>query len=222
MQKKADIPYKQELLRKAVHLTSLLIPVLYIPMSKPLALKILIPIAIVALLGDVLRHFVAPAQTIVKKYFGAMMREHELDENRFILNGATYVLFAACVSIILFPKIIAITAFTVLIISDLSAALIGRKFGNHSFFDKSLEGTLAFIISAILIVFIIGMNAGAPWTFFVAGAAGGIAGGIIEAAAIKLKLDDNFAIPLTVGSLMWALDFLFRNTHTISFVNLLR
>ncbi|HYF03370.1 MAG TPA: dolichol kinase [Patescibacteria group bacterium] len=222
MQKKADIPYKQELLRKSIHLTSLLIPVLYIPMSKSLALKILIPITLVALLGDVIRHFLSPVQTIVKKYFGAMMRQHELDENRFILNGATYVLLAACVSVIIFPKIIAITAFSILIISDLSAALIGRKFGKRPFFDKSLEGTATFVITAISIVLVIGINAGAPWTFFLAGAMGGVAGGIIEAAAIKLRLDDNFAIPLTVGSLMWAMDFLFKNVHHISFVNLLQ
>lgn len=221
MQKKVDIPYRQELLRKAIHLTSLMIPVLYVPMAKSTALKILIPITAAALLGDVLRHFVAPAQDVVKKYFGAMMREHELDENRFILNGATYVLLAACASVILFPKIIAITAFAVLILSDLSAALIGRKFGKHKFFDKSLEGTAAFIISAIAVVCIIGISAGAPRTFFVAGILGGVAGGIVEAAAIKLRLDDNFAIPITMGALMWLADIIFRNMNQQSFLTLL-
>jgi len=221
MQKKTDIPYKQELMRKAIHLCSLLIPVLYIPMSKPTALKILIPITLVAVLSDVLRNYIAPARNFFKTHFGSMMREHELDESRFILSGATYVLLAACVSLIIFPKIIAITAFSILIVSDLSAALIGRKFGRHRFFDKSLEGTSAFIISAIIIVIIIGLNSGAPWTFYCAGIVGAIGGGVIEAASIKLRLDDNFSIPLTVGALMWALEYLLKNVYHHSFVHLL-
>ncbi|MES2765703.1 MAG: dolichol kinase [Bacteroidota bacterium] len=221
MQKKADIPYRQELLRKSIHLCSLLIPVLYIPMDKLLALKILVPITVVAFLADILRNFFAPARAFVNKYFGGMLREHELDEKRFILNGATYVLLAACVAIVAFPKIIAITAFSILIISDMAAALIGRKFGQHSFFDKSLEGTSAFIISGIIIVAIIGVNSNAPWTFYLAGAVGAVAGGVIEAASIKLRLDDNFSIPLTVGSIMWILDIIFKNIYNISFVNLL-
>jgi dolichol kinase len=221
MQKKENIPYKQELMRKAIHLCSLLIPVLYIPMSKETALKLLIPITLVALLSDVLRNYLAPARTFFKTYFGSMMREHELDESRFILSGATYVLMAACVSIFIFPKIIAITAFSILIVSDLSAALIGRKFGVHKFFDKSLEGSSAFILSGIGIVLVIGINSGAPWTYYWAGVVGAIGGGLIEAASIKLRLDDNFSIPLTVGALMWGLEIFFKNAYQISFVNLL-
>lgn len=221
MQKKVEIPYKQELMRKAIHLCSLLIPVLYVPMSKATALKILVPITAVALLADLLRNFSAPARVIVNKYFGGMMRAHELDEKRFILNGATYVLLAACISVVAFPKIIAITAFSILIISDMSAALIGRKFGRHKFFDKSVEGTAAFIISGIFIVGIIGSSTGAPWTFYLAGVIGAIAGGVIEAASIKLRLDDNFSIPITIGSLMWILEIVFKNVYQQSFVNLL-
>ncbi len=221
MQKNADIPYSQELMRKSIHLCSLLIPVLYIPMDKLTALKILVPITVVVFFADILRNFFAPARAFVNKYFGGMLRAHELDEKRFILNGATYVLLAACVAIVAFPKIIAITAFSILIISDMAAALIGRKFGRHGFFDKSLEGTSAFIVSGIIIVAIIGVNSGAPWTFYIAGAIAAIAGGIIEAASIKLRLDDNFSIPLTIGAIMWLADIIFRNIYQLSFVNLL-
>ena len=47
---------------------------------------------------------------------------------------------------------IVLTAFAILIVSDTAAALIGRKFGKHPFHGKSVEGTTAFFISALIVV----------------------------------------------------------------------
>jgi dolichol kinase len=84
--------------------------------------------------------------------FGFLLRQHEVDTGKKNLNGATYVLISALICVIIFPKIFFVTAFTILIISDSLAALIGRKFGRHKLFAKSLEGTLAFFISASIVI----------------------------------------------------------------------
>jgi dolichol kinase len=117
------------------------------------------------------------------------------------------VLISAALSIFIFPKLIAITAFSVLIVSDASSALIGRMYGKHSFIDKSAEGTLAFILSGWIVVLIV-PKAGFGWIEFVIGAIAVVLGGIVEASSVRLRFDDNLAVPATVGFTMWGCYYL--------------
>lgn len=205
MNEHKEISYTQELLRKSIHLLSLGIPLIYSYVDKTTGLWLLLPVTTLFLATDILSHRNGWVRQWVMKYFGGMMRSHELRSDKFLLNGASYVLLSACLCVIIFPKIIAITAFTVLIISDICAALFGRKFGKHKFLDKSLEGTSAFIISAFIVVAIIGNLNHAPWTFYASGMIASVAGGIIENISIRLRMDDNFSIPATIGVIMWIL-----------------
>ena len=122
------------------------------------------------------------------------------------LNGATYVLIAATISVLVFPKVIAVTSFTILIISDLTAALVGKRFGKHRFFGKSLEGSAAFLLSALVVVAIV------PKVEYRAGeyilqAAAAVVGTIVE--ALPISVDDNLSIPLSIGLTMWGAYALF-------------
>ncbi len=202
MIKKNEISYKQEILRKGIHLLSLSIPISYIFFSRETELAILIPMAAVAVLIDVLSKKNFILHDFVYKYFGNMFRQHEL-RGGVVLNGASWVLISAVVCVLIFPKIIMVTGFTILIISDIMAALIGRKYGRRPIFDKSLEGLMAFIISAIAIVIIYGVTFDAPAVYFYAGIAGAVAGGFGEVSSSVLKMDDNLSIPLSVGIVMW-------------------
>lgn len=141
----------------------------------------------------------------MRRIFGNMMRKHELDEQRILLNGATYVLLSALLCVLIFPKIVAITAFAVLIVSDISSALIGRKFGKRKFLDKSLEGTTAFWISSWLVVGVVWALTQAPWQYAATAAVATFIGGIVEAASIRLRMDDNFSIPLSTGIVLWGM-----------------
>ncbi len=198
--------YGTEVIRKGIHLFSLLIPVVYYFIPKSTALAILIPLTLVFGLSDLGRLFVPAIGRVYNMYFGFLLRSHEQNERGRRLNGATYVLFAATVLVLFFPKIIAITAIAVLIISDTSAALIGRRFGRHRFLSKSLEGASAFFVSGLVVVAL------APKVEYAAaeyaiGAAAALLGAVVEASAIGL--DDNLSIPLTVGGVMWLLYLLF-------------
>jgi dolichol kinase len=146
-----------------------------------------------------------------------MIRKHELNED-FKLNGASWVLLSAVFCILVFPKIITVTGFTILIISDISAALFGRKFGKHKIFGKSYEGTLAFIVTAIGAVLFIGYGVSAPWTFFVMGIIAAVVAGIAELISKQIHVDDNLSIPISIGIVMWVGDYLFYHFAQISYL----
>lgn len=204
---KGSIDYKNELLRKTIHLLSLSIPVIYYFITRELALIILVPLVIFSLITDLSRYYFPNFGNLFYKFFGFLLRDHEKDHVKKNLNGATYVLIAAVITVLIFPKVIAITAFAILIVSDISAALIGRRFGKVPFLSKSLEGTLAFFISACIVIFVAPKVAGLPAEYFI-----GFFAAFIGAIAENISYgyaDDNLTIPLSIGATMWILYAIF-------------
>ena len=192
--------YATEVVRKTIHLCSLAIPLVYYWISKAQALSILIPLALVLGVADVARLYHPATGRLYSKYLGFLLRPHERTEHGRKLNGATFVLLSAIICVTIFPKVIVITAFAVLIICDTSAALIGRRFGRHPLFHKSFEGTGAFILSGFIVVALAPKVAWLPAEYAI-GAAAVVVGAIVEASPIPL--DDNLSIPLSTGTLMW-------------------
>ncbi len=212
-----SIDYKSEILRKLIHLFSLSIPVIYYFITKELALTILVPLTLFSLFLDLGRHFIPALKNFFDRTFGFMMREHEKDDKKKNLSGATYVLISATVGIIIFPKIFFITAFAVLILSDIAAALVGRKYGKHKFLAKSLEGTLAFFVMGCIVVLLtpkIKYDITEYLIGFIAVAVGAIAENISYGWA-----DDNFMIPLSVGFTLWLLYYLFLPGYNLVLAN---
>ena len=201
MSENKEISYKNEIIRKCIHLNSLSIPIVYSFISYELALTILIPLTVMSIILDLASKTENFLSKIFFKIFGSIMRSHEVDK-KYTLNGATWVLISAIICIIIFPKVIMVAGFSILIISDASAALFGKKFGKHKLFTKSWEGTGAFIFSACIVVMVVGLLVSAPWTFFAFGALGAIVAGFAEAASSIMKLDDNLSIPLSFGLIM--------------------
>ncbi|MBL1213224.1 MAG: dolichol kinase [Ignavibacteriae bacterium] len=194
------INYKHELLRKSIHLCSLSIPIIYYFVTKELALTILVPLTIFSLILDFGRHVFPPLNKLFTLLFDFMLREHEKDPNKKNLSGASYVLLASTLSILFFPKLFAITGIAVLILGDIAAALIGRKFGKHKFFFKSLEGTLAFFVVSCIVVLLIPKVEGLLLEYiigFIAAAVGALAENLSYGWA-----DDNLTIPISVGLTM--------------------
>ena len=184
---------RYEVARKAIHLSSLSIPVIYWFISRELALLLLIPLFCGFFLIDLLKNFFSPVATWYHNTFDSMLRTHELQGNKAYLNGATHIVMAALLLVLFFPKIIAVAAFTLVAISDTLAAIVGKIFGKHRFGQKSLEGSAAFFLSALLIVSVVpGLN------LFI-GLAMAISATVTEAFMVRIgdfKIDDNLAIPL--------------------------
>jgi dolichol kinase len=187
------LDFRYEFARKAIHLSSLLIPLIYCRISRELALMILTPLTAGFLLVDILKNFVPVISTWYHGTFAPMLRQHELQKDRIHLNGATWITLSAFILIAIFPKMIAVTAFAMVSVSDTMAALVGRKFGKHRFGEKSLEGSLAFFVSAFAIAAVM------PGVLLPAGVVMAIAGTVAEAMDIRIrgfKIDDNITVPM--------------------------
>ena len=197
------IQYRDELFRKSIHLFSLSIPIVYYFITTEAAALILGVLAVSALIIDLGRYLHPETGKIFYKIFGFLLREHELDHNKKNLNGATYVLISALISVLIFPKVIFISAFSILIISDSLAALIGRKFGKRKFLSKSFEGTLTFFVSACIVI-LFTPKVGGFFEEYMIGFIAAFVGAIVENISFKL-VDDNLSIPLSVGFTMWGL-----------------
>ena len=197
------IQYRDELVRKLIHLCSLSMPVIYYFISRDLAIIIIGSLSVFALTLDLGRYFSEGLGKLFYKFFGFMLRKHEMDSRKKNLNGATYVLISALLTVLIFPKVIFINAFAILIISDTMAALIGRKYGRHKFLAKSLEGTLAFFVSAVIVCMLTPKIEGSIVEYGIAIFAAAV-GAIIENISFGWA-DDNLSIPMSIGFTMWAL-----------------
>jgi dolichol kinase len=202
----ATIEYKNEVIRKLIHFLSLSIPVIYFYISKETALYILIPITLIFLMVDIVRYYHPQVGGLFYTIFGFLLRQHERDENKKRLNGATSILLSAIFCVIVFPKLLLVTSFAVLIVSDIASALVGRKFGKRRFLAKSFEGFLAFLISGFIVVFFTPKVELLALEYFI-GFAGVFFGGLAE--SYSFKIDDNISVPISIGAVMWILYALF-------------
>lgn len=191
------IKYNEEIIRKLIHISSLWIPFLYLYSTTALMLKILLPLTIAAISIDFSRKYIPKLNQLIHNLIGNIMRSHEHKS----FAGATYLFISSTLTIAFFSKEIAIFALTILMISDMLAAIIGRKFGKTALFEKSLEGSLSFMISAIFIYyyFITVYNFNLPLKQSILAI---LAATIAELFAKKIHLDDNFAIPLAVSLIL--------------------
>ena len=148
--------FKKELYRKLIHLSSLWIPAL-IYFVKP---EISISIFSIIFVGDVILEYGNYKKWHwARRTFGLLfyraLRNKELKRSHLQLSGGAYVMLAAIACTLLFPSNIAVVAMSVMLISDTCAALFGKAYGMRRLYkNKSLEGTAAFFISALIIMMI--------------------------------------------------------------------
>lgn len=180
-----------ELVRKAIHLASAAIPLLYwFVFDRDLMLKGVSLLALGFLAAEYIRFHHKTGSKVFQRIFGSALREHEQQR----LTGATYVFAGAVLTIFLFPKTIAVPALLTLSISDTLAALVGIPFGRHRFLQKSLEGSLTFFAATLLILLRFYPEQ-LPFLILIALI-------VTLAEAYPLGLDDNFLIPTLTGGLL--------------------
>lgn len=200
--------YRNEVARKFLHMCSFLI-VLFIYFTGKMTACIVIG-ALLALLfiGNtlILSSRFKIINEIKVKYFSFLLREDE----KYGYISSNWFLLGCFLSVLLFPKYIAMLGITVLIFGDAFAALVGMKFGKHKFKNgKSLEGTLGFMAVSFLFLaaFAVVLRLDLPFI-----AASAISIPIVAVAEIyskQLKIDDNLTIPLVFGFSMIFFLFVF-------------
>lgn len=194
-----QIPYSQEVKRKLVHLSSLWMAAALLLLPRAFCVVLFGVMTVLTVLVEYAYYRKVPVITpCYGFFFGRMLRDY--GEGKFHLSGGAPVLAAACFSALLFPKPYSSLAMATMLLADTAAALIGRRFGKHRFFNgKSLEGCLAFFVTGALVMtggfFAFGYP---PWVL-AGGFLGIVAATLLELFNCELHLDDNFTIPLAAG-----------------------
>lgn len=195
-----DKSLKKEFYRKAIHLSSLWIP-LVIYFSTTSFAKTLF--AVLLLMDFVVEYANYRRQSwarwLFAKLFARTLREKETIRASFQATGSMYVLAAALMCTVLFSKPIAIISLTVMLISDTAAALFGKACGTRKLYkNKSLEGTAAFFMSALFV----NMVCCSIYQFGVMSVIACLLATFAEMYEDKIGIDDNFSIPLSVGGVL--------------------
>ncbi|HUV31197.1 MAG TPA: SEC59/DGK1/VTE5 family protein [Acidobacteriota bacterium] len=196
-----QLPYSQELARKATHMAALVIPGGYyvLALEKGTMLAIMIPVAVLMLLIDIsrLRNW-----AFYRRFAGRLIsplirsREHAGD-----FSGATYILLSVCATVALYEKHIAIAALAFIVVGDTLAAVVGRKLGRHKFGRKSVEGSLACLAGTLAVAFVV------PGLDLTAAVFGAVVATVVE--ALSSRIDDNVSVPIISGLAMTLLGRIF-------------
>lgn len=194
-----SIPYKQELLRKAVHLSSIWMPVSLYYIPKQFNVIMFGVFALLNILIEIAVYYkVSYISALYNKLFAKMSRARS--DGKFHFSGAPPMYASACLTALCFTPRIAACGFTILILSDTAAALIGRKWGRHRLPNgKSLEGSLSFFFTGCLIVCAFSFVGHLPSIVFFIWLCGVCLACIMELFNEQIHIDDNFSIPLSFG-----------------------
>lgn len=190
---------KNELKRKALHLTGLIVPFSYLIFGREVTLTfvattlvlflILEPFRIVEHLRDRVKEKLGLYVDIIEKVereIETITREHE----KRGIGAHIYFTLAVLIIICFFPEDIAIGSIAVATLGDAIAAVIGKPFGKHRFKNgKSIEGSLAYFLTALLIL--------TPLMGVFHAIIGALAGTLAE--FYELPPDDNFSNQLAVA-----------------------
>lgn len=202
-----NISIVNELKRKSIHLSSVVIPLTYYFTDRKIMLNALALIFIVMVLIDIFRYRNGFVKKFYNRFFKNILRVHESVENKIFFTGGTYIVLAFLLCVLFFERNIAILSMLIIIFCDTAAALVGKLFGKHYIKSKTIEGSIAFFIVGMILFFftmmpdnssgiMIGITAIFLTTLF---------------ELIPLKIDDNIVIPMFFGitySLLSKTDFL--------------
>jgi dolichol kinase len=185
--------------RKAIHASFLVLPLQLLlewlpwPRTRGEFRLFFLVLTASAIALDVLRIHERRVRTFFRTFFGEMIREHE----RMSLLGSTYLLLAALIAVEVFPQGIAAAALGFTVLGDAAGALVGRAWGRHRVFRKSIEGALGCLAACLVWAAFVSWVAPVPWHVTLAGA---IVATLVE--ALPIPLDDNLGITLAAGYTM--------------------
>lgn len=205
---------KSELRRKALHLTGLAVPAVYLLLGRDFTLLmiglffglfvVLEPFRIIEEWRDRIKYHllkIYPSPELgksierIENHIEAITRPHERG------RVAAHIYFAAASFIVVyfFPENVAIGAISVATLGDAMAAIIGKSFGKHRFKNgKSVEGSLAYFVTAFMVLLLVVD----PLTAFI----GSVIGTIVE--FYNIPPDDNFSNQVATALALYLAGFL--------------
>lgn len=135
------------------------------------------------------------------KVFGPIIRTNEVKK----CSTIGFFLAASILSIVVFPKPVAILALLFLSVGDPTASFFGVLFKKRSvklIGQKSLHGSMACFMMCAAVTMLYLQSSGIGGVMLLRlSVLGGLAGAVAEAA--PLEIDDNFSVPVVSGFIMW-------------------
>jgi len=186
----SKLSFQNEIKRKLVHFSSSIIGISILYLDKEIVFPLLLTLAIVFPLLDYLRINNKPISVFYNTYFHSITRSFESQK----LTGASFVFLGAIITYVIFDQKAAGIALIVMSFADAMAAIIGVGFGQTNLLNKSLEGTFAFFITTLVILFIFKIPL--IVAFIVS-----IVATITELIVIP-KINDNISIPFIVALIL--------------------
>jgi dolichol kinase len=185
---------KDEIVRKSIHILALIVPLSYYFFNRKIVLGIIVAGFVVAICVEVLRFHSSVFQEMFNGLLGKLLRDHETTE----FTGSTYLLVGCFLTVLFYEKWIAMVSLLFLVVADALCAIAGQKWGKHTIWkDRSIEGSVVFLLSAVVCVLIV------PGSHFLVGMAG-----VLTACAVDIfihGINDNLTIPLISGLVMQSL-----------------
>lgn len=200
--------YRNELARKILHMGSFLIVLFIYLTDQKTACLVIGALFVLLFIGNTLLissrfRFL---NEIKVKYFSFLLR----DDEKYGYISSNWFLLGCFLSVLLFPKPVAMLGIIVLVFGDAFAALIGMRFGKYKFKNgKSVEGTVGFIGVSYLFLAVLAFLLKSDPAFIAAALISIPATAVVEVYSKQIKIDDNLTIPIFFGVLTVLLLFLF-------------
>lgn len=170
-----------------------LVALLYL-LERPAALGTLLALLGLATAMDWMRIRIPAVGAWAQAHLGAFLREQE----RYRFSGTPPYLLGALLAAWLYPRDAAALAVAFLAAGDVAATTVGERFGRTRIGQKSLEGSLAFLVASLLAgVLLAGTGASVP---LAAVAAGAVTATLVE--LLPLPVNDNLAVPVCSGGIV--------------------
>lgn len=189
--------------RSTFHVLGAVLAMLFVEYA-PWTAVIVIPLVVATFFWflEIMRRVSKPWNDFLMKLTDKINHPHE----RYRVNSSTWFATALFLLSLTYEPIAGAAAVLVLGFGDPIAGLVGRRWGRTKLVNgRSLEGTLAFAVISFLVV----MAMFALWhgdvstqTVLIVSAVAAISGAVTE--LFSRRVDDNFAIPMVVGALVWA------------------
>ncbi len=193
-------------MRRFYHLTAGLFTVLIVAhLDRNQGLVLISSLLLLTILIETSRLLLPDINRLFLHYLGLLLREKE----RRKPTGTGFYLGGVLLSLLLFEREVALFSMTILAVGDPMASTIGKRWGYHRLGEKSLEGSMAFLLASAGAGFLLHrlwpeLHAG----LIVTGAAAGTL-----AEFVSRKIDDNLLIPLAAAGTMKGCSFLLNLVH---------
>ena len=171
------------LARKAFHFSGVVIPVTYLLCDRTIALCFAGVLLSISVVVEWLRMKGHLRITLLEKH----MKEQEATRP----TGSFFFLVSSFATVLIFSKEAAVPALFVLSISDPFSSFIGYRLGRTPLAGKTVEGTVAFFLSAYIVLAFFPLKVHAV-------VAGAFAASLTELLSSRL-IDDNLWIPIVTA-----------------------